>query len=109
MKKVMASLLFLPTMASAEFISGNMLHQRMQSSDHIDRAFAIGYVIGVADAGLNVLHCASNQVTSGQTRDVVKLYLEKNPSLRDTSADILVVAALSQAWPCPKKKSGVQL
>lgn len=104
MKKWAAGLLFLPAMASAEYMSGNMLYQRMTSTESFERAMALGYVLGVSDVGQNVTHCSGSQVTSGQTRDVVKQYLEQNPAFRDMSADVLVVAALGQAFPCAKNQ-----
>lgn len=111
MKKWLAGLLLIPTVASAQFFTGNLLLQRMQSSDALERMLAMGYVIGVSDAGQGSTHCSGAQVTSGQTRDVVKQYLEQNPAIRDLHADIIVSVALGQAWPCPKnqKKGGTKL
>lgn len=108
MKKLIAILLCAPCMAYAEFWTGNMLLQRINSTEFWDRGMALGYILGVSDTGQNSTHCSGSQVTAGQTRDVVKQYLEQNPSIRDISADVLVTIALGQAFPCPKdkKKSG---
>ncbi len=103
MRKLLAGLLMVPCMAHAEFWTGNMLLERIRSGESYDRGTALGYILGVSDFGQNVSHCSGSQVTAGQTRDVVKQYLEQNPALRDISADLLVSMALKQAWPCAQK------
>jgi hypothetical protein len=103
MKKIIAILLCMPMMAHADFFTGNMLLSRMNSSEHIETSLALGYVMGVSDAYQNITHCSGSQVTSGQTRDVVKLYLQNNPSIRDVAAELLIMFALSEAFPCPKE------
>lgn len=104
MKKLMFGLLMVPAMAYADFWSGNMLHQRLQSTDGTDRILALGYVMGISDAYDGSAHCSGQSVTAGQTRDVVKLYLEQNPAVRDMNASIIVMVALGQAFPCPKDR-----
>lgn len=104
MKKLLIAMLLIPSIASAEYFSGNTLHQRLQSTDVIDRMMAMGYILGVSDAFEGTAHCSGQSVTSGQTRDVVKLYLEQNPSVRDLTANIIVMVSLSNAFPCPKTK-----
>jgi hypothetical protein len=108
MKKLIAGLLMVPCLAHAQYYTGNHLLQKMQSTDTVDRMLAMGYVMGVSDAHQNISHCSGQRVTSGQTRDVVKQYLEQNPSVRDLSADVLTLVALSLAFPCAKdnKKKG---
>jgi hypothetical protein len=110
MKKVIAVLLMVPSVAMAEFFTGNDLYARMISNEPMDRVLALGYVMGVSDTHQDTAHCAPDSVTNGQTRDVVKLYLQKNPAVRDFTADILVMVALVEAFPCkqqdkPKKKA----
>ncbi len=96
------------TPALADFWSGNDLHRRLQSETTHDKTMAMAYVMGVSDAYQNVLHCSGNTVTTGQTRDVVKQFLEQNPALRDMAAESLVGYALKQAFPCPEKKGQFQ-
>lgn len=110
MKKIVAVLLLSPSIAFAQYWSGNNLFQRMNSTNDGERIAALGYVMGVSDAGQNRLHCSGTSVTAGQTRDVVKQYLERNPSIRDWPADLLVSLALGESWPCPKnQKKGSNL
>jgi hypothetical protein len=105
MKKYIAILLMAPVVSHAAFMNGNTLLSRM-NGDQTDRIVAIGYVMGVSDATETILHCSGQSVTSGQTRDVVKKWLEKNPEMRDLAANYLVIQALSEAFPCPKKGRG---
>jgi hypothetical protein len=88
MKKLIASLLFVPCMASAEFLTGNDLLSRINSEETIHRMFALGYVAGVSDAQQHVFSCPPLGVTNGQVRDVVKSYLEANPGIRHKTADL---------------------
>jgi hypothetical protein len=103
MKKLIVGLLFVPCMASAEFLDGNGLLSRMNDSETVPRMVALGYVQGVADVYARVKVCAPQNVTAGQARDVVKQYLEINPERRHYSADSLVVNALAQVWPCANR------
>jgi hypothetical protein len=108
MKKLLVVLAFLPTVASAGFFSGNDLLAKMNSTDYMDRAQAIGYVQGAFDAGQSIFHCApdSTGVTAGQVQDIVRQHLERNPSTRNYSADVLINTALRKVWPCASKGKG---
>jgi hypothetical protein len=102
MKQLIVGLLFVPCIASAEFMDGNGLLSRMNDSETVPRMVALGYVQGVADVFARVKICAPQNVTAGQARDVVKQYLEINPDRRHYSADSLVLNALAQVWPCAR-------
>ena len=106
MKKLLAILLLTASSAQAQFLSGNELYSSITSSEDYKRLYAIGYVAGIADLGNKTLHCINQGVTMGQVFDVAKRYLERNPEIRDYSAESLVSLALAQAWPCPTKKRG---
>ena len=108
MKKLLIAIIMVPTMAHAEFVNGNDLLSRLQSSDYMDRMYALGYVLGVFDAGQHIRHCSPNGVgvSAGQIQDMVKQYLEQNPSLRNFSADVLVTDAIRRVWPCKSKSKG---
>ena len=105
MKKLIAILLCVPCMAHAEFVSGNTLLDYMTSNNntYVDRSVSLGYVMGVFDVGVNINHCPPSNVTTGQVSDVVKQYLQRNPSLRHKSADVLVMDVLKQTWPCANR------
>lgn len=105
MKKILAGLLFVPVIAHASFYTGNDLFSKM-NGDSYDKFVAAGYVMGVYDSLNKILFCAPANVTLGQVTDMVKQYLEVNPSRRHFSADSLMSDALRQVWPCPKKGSG---
>ena len=104
MKKFIAILLCLPTLAIAEFVTGNQLLSRMKSTSTIERAVAIGYVMGVADANQDITYCPPDNVTAGQAHDMVKQALEQIPSIRNQSADVIIQAVLGTEWPCKNNK-----
>lgn len=104
MKKFIAILLFVPMVAHAEFESGNTLLSKLDSSTIADRMFALGYVIGVVDAYMNVSVCPPQGVTAGQINDMVRNYISNNPATRNRSADLLISEALKQVWPCRNQR-----
>lgn len=93
-------LLCISAPASAEFMSGNDLLERLRSKDETPRIVALGYIMGAADAGNTVNHCLPANATAGQVRDVVHQWLEKTPTVRHHSADVIVNAMLGMAYPC---------
>lgn len=100
MKKLLIALLF-PIAAHAEFYTGNILLDKLQSHNTIDKAVALGYVMGVFDANQGATHCAGNRdITAGQIQDMARAYLENNPSNRNRTADILLGELFKKAWPC---------
>jgi hypothetical protein len=103
MKKLIAGLLFIPCMASAEFMDGNGLLSKINDVEFLPKMVALGYVQGVADVYAGTKICMPKNVTAGQARDVVKQYLEINPEKRHYSADSLVLNALAQVWPCANR------
>jgi hypothetical protein len=108
MRKLLAGLLFIPCIASAEFMSGNNLHGKM-NGDFGDKMLALGFIQGVFDVYVSVTFCSPNSVTVGQVSDMVRSYLDNNPSIRHKTAESLINQALKQAWPCANRnsKSGV--
>lgn len=102
-----AAMLALPLSASAEFQSGNSLLALM-NGDATQQAVAIGYVMGAADVGMGVIHCAPADATAGQLRDIIKRALEAMPQHRHKTADLIIGGALGAVFPCKqdKKKGG---
>lgn len=92
--------------ANAEFISGNHLLQKIESSDPFERGVAAGYVAGVFDATLKVYQCAPATVSLRQVVDLTHSILMERPDMREKSADIYVVSGLQRVWPCPKRSKG---
>lgn len=106
MKKILVSMLFVPVMASAEFMDGNDLLNDMQSTEVIKRVFAMGYVAGVSDSHRSITHCPPANVQLGQVKDMAEQYLIANPSIRHLSADLLVSDMLKKRWPCKTEDKG---
>ena len=107
MKALLAGLMFVCSSASAMYENGNKLLADIEGTSS-GKMYALGYIVGVADAYGNVdLLCIPQSVTKGQLNDVVHLSLRQNPSMRDLPADLLVLAALGVHWECenkPKRK-----
>ena len=111
MKKLfLLLLLVLPLAANSQggtFLNGNKLKTDCAQKDgFFDNGFCMGYIIGVAD-NRSFYICSpggSGGVTAAQYTDIVKKYLNDNPAQLHRDADVLVLDALTQAFPCPKKK-----
>lgn len=92
--------------ARAEFLSGNDLFAHMRSTERIERSVSDGYIMGVHDLSRGSDHCSPASANLTQVRDIVSQFLIAVPTKRHLSADVLVVASLSGAFPCPKGGSG---
>jgi hypothetical protein len=106
MKKLLATLLFIPIVASAEFTSGNDLYKDLRSDKVSDNIYALGYIAGVADAGQSGSHCIPSTVSLGQLQDMAIDYLRRNADVRNLSADVLIGLMLLERWPCKNKSKG---
>lgn len=62
----------------------------------------LGYVAGAVDAMNDVLFCAPRTVTYSQAGSILMKYLKNNPEERNKHGTLLVIAALSKPYPCPK-------
>lgn len=102
MKHLICSLLFVPAIASAEFVTGNELLRDLQSTETVKRIFAMGYIAGVADANQSVRYCPPEGIRLSQLRDMTEQYLIANASFRNLSADVLIGDMLNLRWPCEK-------
>ena len=107
MKKILLSLLFCSGASQAEFMDGNKLLNDMRDASNFLQGHALGYVVGVADMGVGIVHCPPGNVTAGQLRDMVKNYLENMPAERHKSADEIVNKILKTMWPCAKRGSAM--
>jgi hypothetical protein len=108
MRKLLAGVLMVPSIALAEFESGNSLLQQMKSSNVADQMHAMGFVKGVIDVYLNVTICPPNGgkgITGGQLNDMIKNYLENNPAVRHKTAESIIHDALKPLWPCPQRRN----
>ena len=88
---------------AGSFWDGNKLHNKLRG-DIGDQMQALGYIMGVADAGESVSICEPNNVTAGQMHDIMKNYLESAPAVRHLAADSLITVVLGRVWPCEKKR-----
>ena len=102
MKKTVLLLALASGLAHAEFKDGNKLLSEMTGS-HSNQMSALGYVMGVADALMNITFCAPPTITAGQIHDMTKQYLELYPASRHHSADRIINQVLKTAWPCANR------
>ena len=100
MKNFLISLLLVCTTAQAQYQSGNELYSDLIGRTDAEQMFALGYVVGVVDAYIQKEVCVPQSVTQGQLAEVVKQFLGSRPQIRHQPADILVVLAVRQHWPC---------
>ena len=103
--KLLIAGLLITSSANAAFYSGNDLYNKLISNDSSDRILAMGYISGIHDVFDGSSICTKQGVTLGQLKDVVIKKLADKPEYRHASADNFVFVALSEAFPCPKKKT----
>jgi hypothetical protein len=106
MKKFLLTLALAAGSAHAEFWDGNRLLEKLNSNNYFDQGTALGYIMGVADTGLGVVHCTPPNATAGQLEAMVRNYLTNVPAERHRSADNIVSRILKVTWPCPDRPSG---
>jgi Ssp1 endopeptidase immunity protein Rap1a len=91
--------------------TGNDLLDSCESKAEFKQAFCLGYINGATDLdGMDGSvfperrrSCVAENVSNGQVRDVVVKYLRDHPEERHLLAAILIVKAMSQAFPCKVK------
>lgn len=104
MKRFAITLALVVTTAHAEFKDGNKLLSELRGQA-MERIHAMGYIMGVFDAGRGVTVCPPDGITAGQLTDMVQQHLDAIPSVRHLTADTHVNYVLSQAWPCAKRSN----
>ena len=110
MKYLIVMCLMMPALnVRAEFVSGNQLRGWIRESEKIDSGVrhdllkagqAMGYIQGVYDTLKSVTVCSPPGITVGQIERIVIKYFDENPEVWNISADRIVSAALSKAFPC---------
>jgi hypothetical protein len=128
MIKVLAILAIIPSVCSAQTISGNTLYNACEENgeaSEIQLGFCIGFIGGVfegikfgagavmfqampesnvaeVDQSSNMMlgFCVPQNVERGQIVDVTIKYLAENPQSRHESARGLTLQALQGAFPC---------
>ena len=125
MKKVLliTTVLLLASWVSNAQIDGDKLLKNLEKSDLIDRgtatksdewdyALAFGYIRGVMDSFLYRKFSPPENSSTIEAIEIVEKYLKKNPENRDILGCVLIVNALSEAWPMkdrPKENLTLEL
>jgi hypothetical protein len=96
--------------AAAVLFDGNELLRKLQSTNPVDRAAAVGYVASISDTNeaffvtnaVGPFHCfvVPAGVTADQLGDIARGWLEKHPAVRSENAISLVSRALGDSYPC---------
>lgn len=107
MKKLLIGLMLIPSLARAEFLSGNELYSKLTGTSLMEKMYALGYVTGVYDVGVHVTFCPRTEqgITAGQIQDITINYLAANAGQRHRNAEVLVREALKQIWPCQNRNN----
>jgi hypothetical protein len=106
MKAFLAGLMFVCTGVHAGvYEDGNRLLNDIEGTS-MAKMYALGYIVGAADAYGGEALCIPQTVTKGQLNDVVHRFLRGTPQHRDLPADVLVLLALGEHWSCPKTPKG---
>ena len=93
--------------------TGNELYQVCTSRDDADQLSCIYYIKGVLDtlnflAGLPGISekigqfCTPEGVNMKQMTDAVVGFLRQNSATRHGRAEVFIMAAIVNTWPCPK-------
>jgi hypothetical protein len=107
-KKILAiALIFTSISAHAGFINGTELMQDLEADQRGEASYdvgvATGYIMGVADTAEGVLLCIPAKTSVKQTKQVVFNYMKSHPESWSKSAEVVIINALKNTWPCEKK------
>ena len=86
-------------------IDGNELFKTMKEAEDREdlgyqSGFFDGYVLGFADTTVNVLWCPPKSAQPSQISKIVASYLNQHSELLNDPAEVLVIDALSEHFPC---------
>jgi hypothetical protein len=92
------------------FYDGNSLYEKCSGSSNYDQGACTAYIAGAQDllnfwndGGKIKFVCMPGEARAGQISDVVKKWLNDNPSQRHFPAAMLISKALIEVFPCPKE------
>lgn len=101
MKKLFVCLFFCSAAHAGVYENGNTLLRDLEGTE-MGKMYALGYIVGAADAYNDGALCIPQTVTKGQLNDIVHRFLRNTPQHRDLPADVLVLLSLGEHWACPK-------
>jgi hypothetical protein len=101
MRKLLIALMFAGSAHANVYENGNTLLREIEDTN-FGKMYALGYIVGVADAHQGNALCVPSTVTKGQLLDVTHQFLRSKPQHRDLAADVLILIALGEHWVCPK-------
>ncbi len=103
-----------PTVSHAGYWDGFRLKEFSDADDRIDMGsssslkeadfqsagWLFGYVAGVSDSLAGILFCPPDGISVGQALGIVKKFIRENPEELCMPAGMIVIKALSSAFPC---------
>jgi hypothetical protein len=93
--------------ASAAYLTTTQLFQYleedMRGGEEYGHGFASGYAIGLADAVDGTIVCIPKGTSVKQVKLVLFNFLKAHPERWASAAEISVVKALQDAWPCKQQ------
>ena len=101
MKRLLLAFAFVGSAHANVYENGNTLLREIEDIN-FGKMYALGYIVGAADAYQGNALCIPNTVTKGQLLDVTHQFLRAKPQHRDLAADVLILLALGEHWACPK-------
>ena len=91
--------------AHAEFKDGNKLLSELNHEVFYTRGVAMGYIMGVSDAGAGAIHCAPPNVTAGQVTVIsTTANTMTQPSPMPSTMPSKKPAKNARPMNCPKSK-----
>ena len=104
MKKLFLILAFFSVSAFAQSkTDGNQLLSDLKDGFNWRNGFGIGYVQAIAESSDNL--CVPKGVTNGQLYDIVKIFIDQNPSIRHLHRLYITQHALTTTYPCKQEVS----
>jgi hypothetical protein len=114
MRFILIALLFVSSLANAaSFFTGHDLAkwkvdfqkaQRKDTSADLTEAYKFRYyIIGISDIADGTFFCGPKDVSDFQVVSIVAKYIDNNPEQWNKPGSVLVMMALSKAFPCPEK------
>lgn len=99
MRKLILTLcLLLSTSAHAEFYMAREFSSDMRKTDQQNTIMTQGYIMGVYDSTIGILHCPTSEVTGYMARQVAAIGVAGAD--RSTTANVAIARAFMKAWPC---------
>ena len=87
-----------------KYDGNDLLEALKEEASGYERGIATGIISAFSGVAIfsneDLSFCAPQGVRFGQLTDIVKAYLERNPSIRHKAVGLLIINSLQKAYPC---------